>query len=240
MQKTKEKTGQVNEEPVAEHAEFIRALGESMFLQKNRLANFVLRERGRDLLEEGFLDAPLALETHFGEVVKTDRRRHGTEENTPGTRVLPENASRLGGKVSSRDQFVPFRQRRRSLGKPYAPAAQPRPTFERRSKIKRLVPSYDAEESDTEDEEPETSQTLESPSQESSVPKKKKKASQGQGSGRGAPVAQNQPSTSAQQNARVQQSTRTESSMQAQSSPPVQPSTSFGLTAVQTVSRAPR
>ena len=34
MQKAKENTGQVKGEPVAEHAEFIRALGESMFLQK--------------------------------------------------------------------------------------------------------------------------------------------------------------------------------------------------------------
>ena len=167
-----------------------------MFLQKGRLTNFVLRERGRDLLEEGFLDAPLALETYFGEVVKTDRRRHGTEENTPGTRVLPESASRLGGKVSSRDQFGLFRQRRRSLGKPYAPAVRSRPMFEMRSKAKRQVPSYDAEESDTEDEEPETSQTLESPSQDSSVPKKKKRASPAQNGGRYALVAQSRPSTS--------------------------------------------
>ena len=99
----------MNGEPVAEHAEFIRALGESMFLQRGRLTNFMLRERGRDLLEEGFLDAPPVLEICFGEVVKMDKRRHGTEENTPGTRVLPESASRLEGKVSSRDQFGPIR-----------------------------------------------------------------------------------------------------------------------------------
>ena len=169
-----------------------------------------------------------------------DRQRHGTDENTPGTRVLQESANRSGGKVSSRDQFGPIRQRRRSLGKPYAPAVRPRPTFERRSKTKRLVPSYDAEESDTEDEEPETSQTLDSPSQESSVPKKKKKASQGQSNGGSAPVAQNQPSTSTQQNVQVQQSTRAEPSMQAQSSTQVQPSKSAGRTATQTVPREPR
>ena len=81
-------------------------LGESMFLQKGRLTNFVLRERGRDLLDEGFIDAPPALETFFGEVVKTDRRRHGTEENMPGTRVLPESANRSGGKVSSETSLV--------------------------------------------------------------------------------------------------------------------------------------
>ena len=67
-----------------------------MFLQKSRLTNYVLRTRGRDLLEEVFIDAPPALETYFGEVVKMDRRRHGTEENMPGTRVLPESASRSG------------------------------------------------------------------------------------------------------------------------------------------------
>ena len=61
MQKAREQTGQMNGEPIAEHAEFIRALGESMFLQKGRLTNFVLRERGRDLLEEGSLDAPPVL-----------------------------------------------------------------------------------------------------------------------------------------------------------------------------------
>ena len=120
--------------------------------------------------------------------MKTDRRRHGTEENTPGTRVLPESASRLGGKVSSRDQFGPFRQRRRSLGKPYAPKDSRRPTFEMRSKAKRQVPSYDPEESDTEDEEPETSQTLESPSQDSSVPRKKKRASPAQDGGKSASI----------------------------------------------------
>ena len=158
----------------------------------------------------------------------------------PGTRVLPESASRSGGKVSSRDQFGPIRQRRRSLGKPYAPAARSRPTFERRSKAKRLVPSYDAEESDTEDEEPETSQTLESPSQDSSVPKKKKRASQGQNGGRDVPVAQNRPSTSAQQSVQIQQSTRTEPSVQIQSLTPVQHSTSAARTAIQAVPRAPR
>ena len=196
-----------------------------------------MRTRGRDLLEEVFIDAPPALETCFGEVVKMDRQRHGSEENTPGTQVLPESTNRSERKVSLRDQFGPIRQRRRSLGKPYAPVVRPLPTFER-SRIKRQVPSFDAGESDTEDEEPETSQTLELPSQDSSVPKKKNRASQGQNSGRDAPMA-HQPSTSAQQNARVQQSTRIELSMQAQSSTPVQPSTTAGRKTIQTVSRAP-
>ena len=112
---------------------------------------------GRDLLEEVYIDAPPILETYFGEVVKIDRQRNGTEENTPGTRVLPESANRSGGKVSSRDQFGPVRGRRRSLGKPYAPVVPPRPTFENKSKTKRQIPSFDAGESDTEDEDPETS-----------------------------------------------------------------------------------
>ena len=145
MQKAREETGQMNGEPIAEHAEFIRALGECMFLQRGQLTNFVLREGGEDFLEveEDSPNVPLAVETGFGAIVRTDRRRHGTEENTPGARVLPESASRLGGKVSSRDQFGPFRQRRRSLGKPYAPKEKDtrRPTVETKSKAKRQVPS---------------------------------------------------------------------------------------------------
>ena len=74
MQKAKEKTGQVNGEPVAEHAEFIRALGESMFLQKGRLTNFMLRERGRDLLEEGFCNGCLNRRT--GESVLSKFRQN--------------------------------------------------------------------------------------------------------------------------------------------------------------------
>ena len=70
--------------------------------------------------------------------------------------------------------------------------------------------------------------------------RRKKRASQGQNAGRDAPVAQNQPSTSAQQDVQVQQSTRTEPSVLAQSSTPVQPSMSAGYTAIQTVPRAPR
>ena len=114
--------------------------------------------------------------------MRTDRRRHGTEENTPGARVIPESASRMGGKVSSRDQFGSFRQRRRSLGKPYAPKEKDtrRPTVETRSKVKRQVPPPDPEESDTDDDEPETSRTLGSSSQDSLVPRKKKKASPAQ------------------------------------------------------------
>ena len=239
IQRAREKTGRTNGEPVGEHAEFVRALGESMFLQKGRLTNYALRTRERDLLEEVFIDAPPALEMCFGEVVKMDRRRHGTEENMPGTRVLPESASRSGGKVSSRDQFGPIRHRRRSLGKPYAPVVRSRPTFER-SRIKRQVPSFDAGESDTEDEDPATSQTLESPSQESSVPRKKKKASRGQSNGGSAPTAQGQPSTSTQQNVQVQQSMRVEPSVQAQLPTQVQPSTSAGRSAIQTVPQAPR
>ena len=162
--------------------------------------------------------------------MKTDRQRNGTEENIPGTRVLPESANRSGGKVSSRDQFGPVRGRRWSLGKAYAPVVPPRPTFENKSKTKRQVPSFDEGESDTEDEDPETSQTLEPPSPESSgiVPKKKKKASQGQGDGGSAPAAQAQPSTSTQQSVQVQPSVRAEPSMQAQSSTRVQPSMSAG------------
>ena len=84
--------------------------------------------------------------------------------------------------MSSRDQFGPFRKRRRSLGKPYAPKERDtrRPTVETKSKIKRQVPSYDPEESDTDDDEPETSRTLGSSSQDSLVPRKKKKASPAQ------------------------------------------------------------
>jgi hypothetical protein len=163
MQKAREETG-IRNGDIAEHAAFIRALGESMCLQRGQLTNFVLREGGEDLLEveEGSLDVPPVLETRFGEVVRADRQGHGTEENTPGTRVRPEGAIRLGGKVSSRDQFGPFRQRRRSLGKPYAPKEKDtrRPTVETKSKAKRQVPSYNPEESDTDDEEPETSRTL--------------------------------------------------------------------------------
>ena len=109
MQKAREETGQMNGD-IAEHAEFIRALGECMFLQRGQLTNFVLREGGEDFLEveEDSPNVPLAVETSFGATVKADRRRHGTEENTPGARVLPENVSRLGGKVSSRDQFWPI------------------------------------------------------------------------------------------------------------------------------------
>ena len=226
----------------AEHAEFIRALGECMFLQRGRLTNFVLREGGEDLLEieEGSPNVPPVVETCFGGVVRTDRRRHGTEENTPGTRVLPESASRLGGKVSSRDQFGPFRQRRRSLGKPYAPKDTRRPTVETKSKAKRQVPSHDPEESYTEDEEPETSRTLGSSSQDSLVPRKKKKASPAQSGGRDVPVAQSQPPTSIQQSIWIQQPARIEPSVQNQSSKPIQPSTSAGRTAIQAAPSGPR
>ena len=109
-----------------------------------------------------------------------------------------------------------------------------------RSKAKRQVPSYDPEESDAEDEEPETSQTLESPSQDSSVPKKKKRASPAHNGGRNALVAQSRPSTSVQQSVRIQQSARIEPSVQIQSSTPVQPSTSAGRTAIQAAPSGPR
>ena len=49
IQRAKEKTRRVNGEPSGEHAEFIPALGESMFLQKGRLTNYALRTRGREL-----------------------------------------------------------------------------------------------------------------------------------------------------------------------------------------------
>ena len=52
IQRAREKTGRTNGEPVGEHAEFVRALGESMFLQKARLTSYALRTKGRDLLEE--------------------------------------------------------------------------------------------------------------------------------------------------------------------------------------------
>ena len=122
-----------------------------------------------------------------------------------------------GGKVFSRDQFVPVFGRRRPLGKPYAPVVLPRPTVEVKPKTKRQAPSSDEGESDTEDEDPATSQTLEPPSSESSVvvPKKKKKANKSQGDGGSAQTAQAQPSTSTQQSTRVQQSVRAQPSIQA-------------------------
>ena len=143
----------------------------------------------------------------------------------------------MGGKVSSRDQFGPFRQRRRSLGKPYAPKEKDtrRPTVETRSKVKRQVPSPDPEEEDTEDDEPATSRTLGSSSQDSLVPRKKKKASPAQNNGRGVTVAQNRSSASVQPRVRTQQPVRTEQTAQAQSSAPVQPSTSTGRTTYQVI-----
>ena len=217
-----------------------------MFLQKARLTSYALRVMGRDLLEEVYIDAPQIVETYFGEVVKIDRKRNGKEENTPGTRVLPESANMSGGKVSSRDQFGPVRGRRRPLGKPYAPVVPPRPTVEIKPKTKRQVPSSDEGESDTEDEDPATSQTLEPPSSESSVvvPKKKKKANKGriesEGDGGSAQTAQAQPSTRTQPSTRVQQSLRVQPSVQAPPSVRAQPSASAGPSTAQTIPRAPR
>ena len=68
IQKARELTGRPNGEPIGEHAEFVRALGKSMFLQKARLTSYALRAMGRDLLEEVHIDARPILETYFGQV----------------------------------------------------------------------------------------------------------------------------------------------------------------------------
>ena len=49
IQRAREKTGRTNGEPVGEHAEFVRALGESMFLQKARLTKAVRCVQGREI-----------------------------------------------------------------------------------------------------------------------------------------------------------------------------------------------
>ena len=219
-----------------------------MFLQKARQTSaYALRVMGKDLLDEVYIDAPPMVGRCFGEVVKIDRKRSGKEENTPGARVFPGLSANMSEEgVSSRDQFGPVRGRRRPLGKPYAPVVLPRPTVEVKPKTKRQAPSSDEGESDTEDEDPATSQTLEPPSSESSVvvPKKKKKANKGriesEGDGGSAQSAQAQPSTRTQPSTRVQQSVRAQPSVQAQPSVRAQPSASAGHSTAQTIPRAPR
>ena len=114
IEKARRKTGQTHGEPIGEHQDFVRALGESMFLQKVRQTNCALRVVSEDLLDEVYIDAPAIAEISFGGVVKIDIVRNGKEANTPGAWVFPG----LGAKASKEEASLkrqpgPDRGRRR-------------------------------------------------------------------------------------------------------------------------------